>query len=81
MVGLPPTNKIRGLAIRVGSSQRLPCCAPDDMPRRALAFGGSWNHSDGFSKRFAKCEEMEKAGADYSGQAPKAKNTGEIYTH
>jgi|RhiMethySRZTD1v2_1073278.scaffolds.fasta_scaffold24245_4 hypothetical protein len=64
MGGLPPTNKIRARAIRVGPSQRLPGCALDGMLRRALAFGGCWNHSDGLCKRFAKCEEMEKAGAE-----------------
>jgi hypothetical protein len=64
MGGLPPTNKIRALAIRAGPSQCLPCCALDGMPRRALAFGGGWNHSDGRCKRFARREELEKAGAN-----------------
>jgi hypothetical protein len=64
MGGLPPTNKIRARAIRVGPSQRLPGCALDGMLRRALAFGSGWNHSDGQCKRFARREELEKAGAD-----------------
>jgi len=81
MGGLPPTNKIRALAIRGGASQRLPCCALDGMPPRVLAFGGCWNHCDGFSKRFAKCEEMEKAGADTQDKRRRRENTGEFYSH
>jgi hypothetical protein len=59
--GCLPTNKIRGLAIRASSSQRRPCCTLDGRHATARArIRSLLALSDGFSKRFAKCDVMEK---------------------